>query len=78
MKRARKPQKPFMLLAAAFSLSLLLSSCGGGCQACNQALPDAPPSAQVAMRVCLSPIPNPSDEERTCDLLDVTVELEGR
>jgi len=78
MNCAHKPHKLLVLLAAAFTLSLLLSSCGGGCQACNQALPEASPSAEVAMRVCLSPIPNPTDEERTCDLLDVTVELENR
>lgn len=78
MNRARKPHKPLVLLAAAFTLSLLLSSCGGGCQACNQALPEASPSAEVAMRVCLGPIPNPADEEGACDLLSVTVELEDR
>jgi len=78
MNRARKPYKPLISIAAAFLLTLVLSSCGGGCQACNQSLPEASLSAEVAMRVCLGPIPNPADEEGACDLLNVTVEVEDR
>lgn len=54
-------------------LGLVLTGCGRNCTSCSTAGSVGLATAEVNMRFCMSSVPNPSDENRSCDELDVTV-----
>lgn len=75
MRRTRRGRRTAIGIAAALVLSLLLAGCSQECVACAQVRGDAD-TTNVSMRLCTSPIPNPGEDARACDRLDVDVTTE--
>lgn len=75
MQRTRRGGRTAIVTAVALAFSTLLAGCSQDCVACSQVRSDTG-MTNVSMRLCTSPIPNPGDEARACDRLDVDVATE--
>ena len=70
-------KKP-LLMGAAFVLALVLSACSSDCPACTSIrTPDADPVQNLAFDLCVSQVPEPTEDELGCGSVSVEFVLVG-